>query len=175
MRFLEPELPVIALFDLDDTLASTGILSKHRHNKVALDLEEVFRVEHLSAYSGMGDALTSLEQCMTLGIVTNSARWYAEQLLKNLFPYIAFDPIVTYDDVNHLKPDPESLSLAMRLANCRPEGAVFIGNSLCDHQAAGAAGVRFLGAGWSDDRSYPAVEGVEVDTPAALVHILGAS
>src|SRR5207247_6193025 len=52
------------------------------------------------------------------------------------------------DAPRHIKPHPAPLLLAAKLLSQRPADCVYIGDDLRDAQAARAAGMRFVAAGW---------------------------
>lgn len=55
-----------------------------------------------------------------------------------------FDIVVTASDVRFPKPHPEQLTVILNYFGIRPEGMVYIGDSLLDAQAAQAAAVPFI-------------------------------
>ena len=53
-----------------------------------------------------------------------------------------FDEIICADDVEHPKPAPDALLECLRRFGCKPEDAVYIGDSEYDMQCAKSAGVQ---------------------------------
>lgn len=162
----------LILFDLDDTLLPTSSLRNHRHSNNALDLTHLDEFRSALPYHGIVSALHGISMKVRIGMVTSSPRWYVEQILERHFNGIQFDPLVTYNDVSNLKPHPEPLHLAMHLANEAPEGVYYVGNASEDHQACIAADALFIGAGWSDAKSYHSNIVLECDTPGTLLKLL---
>lgn len=82
------------------------------------------------------------------GIVTNKAQQYTDPLLRKL----GFDAraacIVSGDSTAHVKPHPASLLRAAALLSLGPTDCLYVGDDLRDIQAARAAGMRFVAAGW---------------------------
>ncbi len=78
-----------------------------------------------------------------LAIFTGRGLASAMHTLRRFCPAIAFDPIVTNETVENLKPAPDGLLHVKREA----PGAeiVFVGDNIDDCRAATAAGVRFVG------------------------------
>jgi HAD superfamily hydrolase (TIGR01549 family) len=58
------------------------------------------------------------------------------------------DAIVSADDVQNPKPNPEGVLLALRRLKVAPAQAIFIGDTVHDMRAAAAAGVRRCGVTW---------------------------
>jgi pyrophosphatase PpaX len=56
-----------------------------------------------------------------------------------------FEVIVTRDDSENHKPDPEPLLLACKRLCIKPQEAVYVGDSVVDYQTAKAAGTNFIG------------------------------
>ena len=162
----------LILFDLDDTLLPTSSLRDHRHSKKAVDLTHLDEFQSALPYKGVVPALHAISMKVRIGMVTSSPRWYVEQILEWHFEGIQFDPLVTYNDVSNLKPHPEPLCLAMRLAKEIPEGVYYVGNASDDHQACIAADALFIGAGWSDVKSYHTSMVLECETPGMLINLL---
>lgn len=82
------------------------------------------------------------------GIVTNKAQRYTEPLLREL----GFDRgaacVVCGDTTPHIKPHPASLLRAAELLALPPAECLYVGDDLRDIQAARAAGMHFVAAGW---------------------------
>ena len=56
-----------------------------------------------------------------------------------------FEVIITRDDVENHKPNPDPILLACRRLGIKPEEAVYVGDSVVDYQAARNAGMSFTG------------------------------
>ncbi len=82
------------------------------------------------------------------GVVTNKAKRFTEPLL----PLLALEPppdcVVSGDSTPHIKPHPAPLLLAASLLSLPPQDCIYIGDDLRDVQAARAAGMRAVAAGW---------------------------
>ena len=111
-------------------------------------------------FGGMKECLTSLkEDGWKWGIITNKPRQYfapiADNLSLNTDPEMllpdsppAAAAMVAGDDCPRGKPSPESLLLAAEIAGVPPRRCIYIGDDARDSQAAQAAGMRFIVAGW---------------------------
>ncbi|MFN6540599.1 MAG: HAD family hydrolase [Nostoc sp. EkiNYC01] len=168
---IEPEIQLI-LFDLDDTLVPTKDLENLRHSKDKHNLKDVIPSYSITPYPGIENALMVLMQLFKLGIVTSAPLWYTSQMLQIYFSKVRFDPVITYDHVEFLKPHPEPIYQALSCADIRNENAIFVGNDQVDYLASKSAGVRFFGAKWSDQKSYRTDETVELKNPMDLIYLI---
>ncbi|HEY5478632.1 MAG TPA: HAD-IA family hydrolase, partial [Gaiellaceae bacterium] len=89
-----------------------------------------------------------------------------------------FDVIVTSEDTELHKPNPEPLLLALRKLEATPAEAAYVGDSPFDVEAANAAGLRSIAVTWGgihpEERLLAAGPDAIVATPADLVTALGA-
>ena len=87
--------------------------------------------------------LERLADIRRLGIFTGRGNKAAHHTLNRFCPAIEFDPIVTNELVERLKPAPDGLQYVQR---AKPgTEIVFVGDNIDDCKAAQAAGVRFVG------------------------------
>jgi len=95
------------------------------------------------------EALVSAMEARGLqwGIVTNKATRYTEPLLRLLGVGRAAC-VVCGDSTPHVKPHPASLLRAAEILSLPPSACLYVGDDLRDIQAARAAGMRFVAAGW---------------------------
>ncbi|MBO9608869.1 MAG: pyrophosphatase PpaX [Paenibacillaceae bacterium] len=84
-----------------------------------------------------------------LGVVTSKVRLTTDKGLKFCGLFDCMDAIVTFDDVDKPKPDPEGIVKAMQLLDANPETTLMVGDSQFDLLAAQAAGVKSAGVAWS--------------------------
>lgn len=84
-----------------------------------------------------------------LGIVTTKVRVTVEMGLKltRLAPF--FDVVVTLDDVQKAKPDPEPIERALRLLDAQPSEAIMVGDNHHDILAGQNAGVKTAAVAWT--------------------------
>lgn len=149
----------LVLWDLDETMLPSQHLRDARHRPDPCELIGLPDFAGTALHDGVAEAVLGTPGVRT-GLVTSSPRWYVEQLLDRFLPEVRFDVLVTYEDVQAIKPDPEPLLLGLRKIGSDPRRAIYIGDDLVDHQACAAASVRFLGAGWADDPTYPSTSEV---------------
>lgn len=97
-----------------------------------------------------------------LAVVTNKPRRLAEPLLAQL--YSGPVPLWTPDDVPRSKPAPDMLEAALQTLGRLAGEACMIGDDLRDLEAAEAAGVAFVAAGWGygGDLAWARTRGVPV-------------
>lgn len=84
-----------------------------------------------------------------LGVVTSKVRVTTEMGLKLCGIYDYFGAIVTVDEVERAKPDPEGIRKALKLLGSDESGAIMVGDSHYDLEAASNAGIPSVGVSWS--------------------------
>jgi HAD superfamily phosphatase len=109
----------------------------------------ILREEWLPANGFFGD----LERRKTtLAIFTGRVGYELTPTLKRFAPNLAFDPIVTADDVKNPKPAPDGLNI---IKARHPEKSIwYIGDTVDDARAALGAGVPFIGVAAKDSPRY---------------------
>ena len=114
-----------------------------------------------------------------LGLVTAKRRSTVEIAFGHL-PGLegVFDVIVTSEDTELHKPNPEPLLLALLKLETTPAEAAYVGDSPFDVEAAKAAGLRSIAVTWGgihpEERLLAAGPDAVVATPAELATALGA-
>lgn len=108
------------------------------HDTLVMEYEGVFEtVEHLKA------------EGYQLAVVTTKMRPTVEQGLNLTKLNQFFDVVVTYNDVENVKPHPEPLYKALRQLGSSTERAIMVGDSQYDILAGKNAGVTTIGVGYS--------------------------
>lgn len=132
-------------------------------------------------YPGVKEAVRELrERGSTLAIATSKRAVATRMGLRECgFPEDWFAGIVTADDVERPKPDPEPVLRALELADeADPARAVYVGDSVHDMAAGRAAGVTTAAVLWgpnSRDALTAAEPDLWVETPAGLTAALEGS
>jgi HAD superfamily hydrolase (TIGR01509 family) len=112
-------------------------------------------VRHLDAMWVNPDARSLLEHLRARGlktaVVTNTVGPLTARILAHAQLDGLFDAYATADRVRRAKPAPELVQLACEETGVAPGDAWMIGDSKYDRQAAGAAGVFFVGLGLEGD------------------------
>lgn len=100
-------------------------------------------------FDGMAELLAHLERRGILwGVVTNKPARYTEPLMDCLLLTERMAAIVSGDSAPKPKPAPDTLLLACEQAGVSPRLTLYVGDDLRDIQAAHAAGMRAIAAGW---------------------------
>jgi pyrophosphatase PpaX len=132
----------------------------------------------LRAYEDLDAALVHLrDRGVRLGIVTSKrARMVA--LAWDVLPlHGLFDVVITADDTDRHKPDPEPIRIALERLGADAGSAAFVGDAPFDIQAGNAAGVHTVGVTWgffTRAQLEPEAPDEIVDTVAELeAYVLG--
>lgn len=129
-------------------------------------------------YAGVKEAVTELRQRASRLAIATSKRAPATRLgLRRCgLPESWFASIVTADDVERPKPDPEPVLRALQEAGeADPAQAVYVGDSIHDMRSGRAAGVRTVAVLWGpNSRETLAVTEPDAwaDTPGQLAETL---
>ncbi|MBI4995394.1 MAG: HAD-IA family hydrolase [Rhodocyclales bacterium] len=100
-------------------------------------------------FDGMAALLRQLEDRGILwGVVTNKPARFTEPLMDCLLLTERMAAIVSGDSAPKPKPAPDTLLLACEKAGVPPRLTLYVGDDLRDIQAAHAAGMRAIAAGW---------------------------
>lgn len=156
----------LLIFDLDDTLLSTGHLEAFR-GKAFIGSQSAKYIDDLAMHARSltclvpEELLLSLQSdfpSMALSIFTRAPRDYTAVLLAAQFPRVKWNSIVTFEDVAHTKPHPEGIYLAKQMADVKSASRVaLVGDGKTDMLAAYQAGIQavLLVAGWGPNWSSP--------------------
>jgi pyrophosphatase PpaX len=151
---------------------------EHADELVAVYREHNMRVYHgVRAFPGIGDVLERLHgEGRTLGVVTVKSRPTVDITFEVLPLGRYFSTVVTGDDTERHKPEPDPLLLALERLGAGAGSAVYVGDSPFDIRAAKAAGVVAVAAGWGGIHGRERLEREEpdafVERPADLLHVL---
>lgn len=119
----------------------TSIYREFHHSKFS-DLINVF--------PGMLDLMEELKcRGYKLGLVTSRLRNTTNIGLKKYDMEQYFDAIVTCDDTEKHKPDPEPVNIALKRLGSKPEEAIMVGDSMFDILCAKNAGVKAALVSWA--------------------------
>ncbi|MGE6379061.1 pyrophosphatase PpaX [Peribacillus muralis] len=104
----------------------------------------------VTQFDGVYETVQTLKQAgYKLAVVTTKKRDVVEKGLRlsNLEPF--FEVVVTLDEVENAKPDPEPLVKALTQLGSVPEEAIMIGDSYHDILGGKNAGAKTAGVAWS--------------------------
>lgn len=100
-------------------------------------------------FPGISQLLLALElKSLRWGVVTNKPGWLTMPLMEQLSLAPRAACIISGDSVPKPKPAPDSLLLACEQLGLSPAECVYVGDDLRDIQAARAAGMASVAAGW---------------------------
>ncbi|MGB9792191.1 MAG: HAD-IA family hydrolase [Thermacetogeniaceae bacterium] len=112
-------------------------------------IQKQYQEKLLKAYPGAAETLETLRKegfRLALGTSKRRPSTMAALQLTGLEKY--FDVIVTVDDVERSKPNPDTLFKALKLLKLKPSAAVYIGDSWYDIMTGKNAGVSTIGVTW---------------------------
>ena len=147
------------IFDFDQTLVDTRVhedLRKGRKWKAVMA-----RLEELEVYEGISELLRELhEQNKKLAIVTKSPDMIPREFISlHNWP---IEIVIGPHQAKKRKPAPDGMHMAMQIAGASAQGTYHVGDRPEDTQAARAANVVAIGAGWGTD-DIRALEASEPD------------
>jgi pyrophosphatase PpaX len=115
--------------------------------------------EAVFAYDGVTEMLWRLRDAgVRMGIVTSKLRPSVDLVLDQVSYRPAFEVIVTVEDTDSHKPEPEPILCALRRMKVSPEAAIYVGDSPYDILAARSAGVASGAALWGLHRADDLLE-----------------
>ena len=148
-------------------------------DKVLGEFMEDYRVhctDQTAPYDGVMPMLEVLKKTgVKMYVVSNKSEPEAIQVVQELFGEDTFDGILGTVEGRPTKPAPDSSLVALEMAGCTAEEAVFVGDSEVDALTAQAANVYGLGATWGfRTREDLAAVGCThfVDTPKEVCEVL---
>ena len=149
-RIPATRMPLHEWIGYPDTEICKDVVREHGMSIRPEDLLEhkrrIFRrlvAERLTPIPGSVEALQGLDS-LPLGLATSSSRTEAELMLRILGIIDRFAVIVTSNEVERSKPEPDSYLLAARLLGVRPQYCVAIEDSIAGVQSARKAGLIVL-------------------------------
>ena len=130
----------------------------------------------VSAYPDVVEVVRTIRRSgLRTGLVTSKNRPGALRGLRHVGLEDAMELVIGADEVEHPKPHPEPIQLALRRLGERPEQTIYVGDSIHDMESGRAAGVRTGAVLWGPfDRAH--LEGTRPDhwleRPADLLTVL---
>lgn len=109
-----------------------------------------FHDELIEEYEGVYETVAALHEAgFKLAVVTTKMRKTAEIGLRLFGLDKFFSVVVTIDEVERVKPDPEPLLLALEQLGSKPETALMVGDSNHDILGGKNTGTKTAGVAWS--------------------------
>ena len=146
--------------------------------KVYRDYQLHVAEEMIKTFEGIPDLLKELNaRGYRVAIVTSRTRESALRYLDMLEISGYFEDLVTCDDTNKHKPDPEPILVCLRKLGVSADEAVMVGDSPFDMKCANNAGVKSVLVDWRITDSEKAVISdavvdYEIATPMDLIDVL---
>lgn len=110
-------------------------------------------------FPGITELLLALElKGRRWGVVTNKPGWLTQALMTDLHLLPRAACVVSGDSTPRPKPAPDPLLLACKLLEVTPRDCVYVGDDLRDIDAARAADMRSVAAGWGYEGNTPLAE-----------------
>lgn len=105
--------------------------------------EEYFKniTGQIKSYRGVLELINDLEKKYKLALVSNSSRRDVDLILNNLKIYNNFRVIISLDDLDKAKPDPEPYNKALSLLDEKSENCLVIEDSPAGIESAKRAGM----------------------------------
>ena len=157
------------IFDLDDTLIYTFKLKSFRENRDVHGLKA--NIGDSYVFGPVRKIISHIkEEGISLGLVTNSPRWYVDALLKH-HELDVFDAVVTYDDVggSGIKPSPAGINLVIsKLEVVDLKSVIYIGDQDIDVEACYSAGVKPIVPSWATRRPVDQVPAVVLNSKSLI-------
>jgi len=118
----------------------------YQRAKLIVETSERNAVKNASIMKGATIIPNLLEQHNVHGaIYTNNTKDNVKlYLLKPEFEFLNYFKILTRNDINKPKPDPEGLMMVLKTTNIPKLNAIYIGDSFIDSEAARKANIRFV-------------------------------
>jgi phosphoglycolate phosphatase len=156
---------------------SFGTLPPAEHEVMWKRLLDIYRrqlARHTCLFEGGGEMLTELERRgLHWGIVTNKPGWLTDPLLVEVNLHTRARAVVSGDTFPERKPHPRGLLHAAQVMGVKPSECVYVGDAERDAQAAQAAGMYSLIAGFGyigdDDQADSWFQHGWLDTPLDLL------
>lgn len=135
------------IFDLDDTLVDTSKIKQYRRVNWRKCYELIPNETKLNISL---EAIEKLKSKFQIAVVTNSPKFYAEQVLKH--HKINVDVLIAYHDTKKHKPYPDPMILAAQKVKLDPKKCLAIGDHMNDILASNNAGMRSIAVTWGEHK-----------------------
>ena len=150
------------VFDIDGTLIDSSKVDQWAMRTALAEFGYEFTYEQLIFSFGMPGR-------RALAKLSIPAHLQLEQGIKPIGFTPWFDEIICADDVEHPKPAPDALLECLRRFGCKPEDAVYIGDSEYDMQCAKSAGVKSVLALWGCSEAEKLTSDLRFEHPAEIL------
>ena len=134
--------------------------------------------ERIKLFPGVKELLVALkEKGYKTGLVTSRLKGTTMEGLERYGIKDCFDAIVTCDDCEKHKPDPEPINITLQKLDSKPEGSIMLGDTMLDILCAKNAGVKSVLVGWAvavseDEKTGENAPDYVIETAEELFEIL---
>jgi pyrophosphatase PpaX len=137
-------MPLVETMEQFDKERVQDLVQTYREHNIA------HHDELVTEFKGVFETVEELyKKGYKLGIVTTKMRNTVEMGLRLVGLDKFFQTVVTLDDVEKAKPDPEPIQKALALLQSTPERAIMVGDSKYDILAGQNAGTQTAGVAWT--------------------------
>ena len=147
-----------------------------RHDESIADRHDVRFAELLPEARALPGAGDLLRRCAAHGyavvVVTSSAHDDVEKLLGLVDAAEAITAVTTIDDIEHSKPAPDGVMVAMERTGVDPARTIVVGDSVWDVQAAARAGLPCIGVESGGIRRGELLAAGAVEVAAGMADLL---
>lgn len=117
-------------------------------------------------YPGILEVLDHFDGNVRFAMATAKIRSATIRILESLGVEKYFDYIVSADDMQRMKPDPQSIEMILEhFGSVRPDEVVIVGDMKTDLQAGRTAGIHTIGAAYG----YEGAAGLESASPDSMI------
>lgn len=136
----------------EDDIISINLLNKEYVAEAISEYYQIYKKDHASQVH-MTDEMQKLlmyirSNNIKMGVITGKSRAAFQISSDSLNLSHFFDIVITGDDVQKPKPNPEGIFTVLEFLGVSKDEAVFIGDSNADIKAGKAAGLRTFGVQW---------------------------
>lgn len=147
----------------NNTLDDETLNARYEEFKVLYDK---IKLDNAHAYDGIVEQLEILkEQGIKLCVITNKPDIAAKGMVEHIFGKDYFDLIIGCVDGVPIKPDPTTTKMALKQMNCKPNEAIFFGDSEVDIRTAKNADVEAIGCSWG----FRSFETLFQESPSVII------
>ncbi|MHA2180651.1 MAG: HAD family hydrolase [Promethearchaeota archaeon] len=96
-------------------------------------------------YNGIDNLISNMfNKKLKLAILTNNKSQYAKEILDKFNLTKFFDPIIGFNEVTEVKPNPEGIQIILDKWKIKPSEAIFVGDMTTDVDAGKSANVMMI-------------------------------
>lgn len=151
-------------------------LASDRVYRAYVEFQDRHHDDLVTAFPGIVSTLQRLaDDGVRLGLVTSKRRVLAERGLRVAGVPPLFEASIFPEDCRRHKPAPDPIRTGIRRLQLEPGAALYVGDAAVDMEAARAAGVTAVGAGWGPTptrRLRASGAQVVVETPDDVLALL---